>query len=557
MARATASDAVRIVPLGGVGEIGRNCTVVEYGDDAIVVDCGLTFPDAEMFGVDLVLPDFSYLREIRHKLRAFVLTHGHEDHIGALPFALKEFPLPLYGSRLTMGLVRVKLDEYLNVDDLEIHEVAMRETAEIGPFRCEFVHMCHSIPDARAIAIHTPIGTIVHTGDFKLDHTPVDGIPPDFQSLGRIGADGVLLLLADSTYADRAGYTPSEQVVGETLETIFSEAPGRIIVATFSSLISRVQQVIDAAYAYGRLVCVVGRSMERTFKVAADLGYLKIPDPDMVIAAHELDRYPAERVAVVSTGSQGEPRSALVRMANRDHRQIKIQPDDTIVVSATAIPGNEFQVNRTIDQLARLGARVLYEELAPVHVSGHASQEELKYIHNTLRPKFFMPVHGEYRHLVAHSRLAQGVGLDPEHILIAENGAIVEVSEDDFQIVGETEAGNVFVDGAGIGDVGSAVLRDRRHLSEDGVVVVVATVDRHTGKSLDEPDIISRGFVYAPEAEDLLDGARARVRRAIDEGDHPEPDLGYLQNKIRTTLGRHLFQATRRRPVILPIVTEV
>ena len=460
MARATASGAVRIVALGGIGEIGRNCMVVEYGDEAIVVDCGLTFPDVEMFGVDLVIPDFSYLREIRHKLRAFVLTHGHEDHIGALPFALKEFRLPLYGSRLTMGLVRVKLDEYLNVDDLEIHEVAMRETVAIGPFRCEFVHMCHSIPDASAIAIHTPIGTIMHTGDFKLDHTPVDGIPPDFQSLGRIGADGVLLLLADSTYADRAGYTPSEHVVGETLDKIFSEAPGRIILATFSSLISRVQQVIDAAYAYGRQVCIVGRSMERTFKVAVDLGYLKIPDPDMVIAPDKLDQYPAERVAIVSTGSQGEPRSALVRMANRDHRQIEIRPDDTVIVSATAIPGNEFQVNRTIDRLARLGARVIYEQLAPVHVSGHASQEELKYMHNTLRPRFFMPIHGEYRHLIEHSRLAQRVGLDPEHILIAENGTIVEVSEDDFQIVGETEAGNVFVDGAGVGDVGSAVLRD-------------------------------------------------------------------------------------------------
>jgi ribonuclease J len=546
---------VRIVPIGGVGEIGKNCMVVEYGDDAIVIDCGITFPDADMFGVDIVIPNFTYLREIRHKLRAFVVTHGHEDHIGALPYALREFDAPIYGSRLTLGLIEVKLEEW--GIQAKLNTVKARDTIEIGPFRCEFFHVCHSIPDAMGLAIHTPVGTLVHTGDFKLDHTPVDGIPPDFQTLGRLGGDGVLLLMADSTYADRKGYTPSERVITETLDKVFAEAPGRIIMATFSSLVSRVQQLLDVADTYDRKVALIGRSMERTFKVASELGYLRLPNPDILIRADELDRYPADAVAVICTGSQGEPRSALVRMANRDHRQIEIAPDDTVILSASAIPGNEARVNRTIDRLIGQGASVLYEQLMPVHVSGHASQEELKFMLTTLQPKFFMPVHGERRHLVEHRRLAESVGVDGEHIMMAESGAVIEVSQDDIEIVAQTDASNVFVDGLGVGDVGEVVLRDRRHLSEDGVVVVVVTVDRHTGKCLTEPDIISRGFVYAPESEDLLEAARERVRQTIDEGDHPDPETDYLQNKIRTNLGRHLFQKTRRRPIILPIVTEV
>ncbi|MBM4437819.1 MAG: ribonuclease J [Actinobacteria bacterium] len=548
---------MRIVPLGGVGEIGRNCTVIEFGDTAIALDCGVTFPDADMLGVDLVIPDFSYLRQIRHKLRAFVLTHGHEDHIGALPYALREFTAPIYGTKLTLALVQLKLEEAGLASAAQLKEVSARDRIRLGPIECEWFHVCHSIPDATGIAMHTPVGTLVHTGDFKLDHTPVDGIPPDFQTLGRLGGDGVLLLMADSTYADRAGYTPSERVIADTLDKIFADAPGRIILATFASLIARIQQALDVAATYDRRVALVGRSMERTVNVALELGYLHLPRRDMLIEKERLSDVAPERLTILSTGSQGEPQSALVRMANRDHPLIDILPDDTIVVSATAIPGNEFRVNQTIDRLFRQGASVVYERLMPIHVSGHASQEELKFILTTLRPKFFMPVHGEFRHLVQHKRLAEMVGVDGDHVAVVENGAVVEVAPSEFRVAGHVESGYVFVDGLGVGDVGEAVLRDRRHLSEDGVVVVVVTVDRHTGKPLADPDIITRGFVHTPASKELLASARAQVIAALAEGLHPEPAPNYLQNKIRNTLGRHLFQEIRRRPVILPVVTEV
>ncbi len=557
MARKLTRETVRVVPIGGLGEVGKNCTVVEFGNDAVVIDCGITFPDAETFGVDFIIPDFTYLREIRHKLRAFLLTHGHEDHIGALPFALREFRVPVYGSALTLGLLRVKLEEAGVGHEPDLRTVRAREIMQIGAFRGEFFHVCHSIPDAMGVALHTPAGTVVHTGDFKLDHTPVDGIPPDFQTLGRLGEEGVLLLLSDSTYADRPGYTPSERLVAETLDKVFADAPGRIILATFSSLIARVQQVLDAAYAYGRKVAVVGRSMERTFRVATELGYLHLPASDIVIKPEQLDDYGDRDIAILCTGSQGEPRSALARMANRDHRHITIEPGDTVVVSAAAIPGNEFYVNRTIDRLFRQGANVLYERVMPVHVSGHASQEELKFMLTTLQPRFFVPIHGEPRHRVAHRGLAEQVGMDVERIVLAEDGAVIDVTAEDIEIVGQVETGSVFVDGLGVGDVGEAVLRDRRHLAEDGVVVVVAMVDRQTGKSLAEPDIISRGFVQPSDSAELLESAREVVRRAIDAGDHPDPEPDYLQQKIRSRLGRHLFRGTRRRPVILPIVTKV
>ena len=549
-------DTIRVVPIGGVGEIGKNCTVIEFGDDAIVIDCGLTFPEAEHPGVDIIIPDFSYLHQIRHKLRAILLTHGHEDHIGALPFALPDFPLPLHGTPLTLGLVHAKLEEAGLLDGQEFNPIEAGATVEIGPFRCEFYHVCHSIPDATGIAVHTPIGTIVHTGDFKLDYTPVDGRPPDFQTLGRLGSEGVLLLLADSTYADRPGHTPSEQVIAETFDKIFAGAPGRIVVATFSSLVSRAQQVIDAAQVYGRKVALVGRSMERVHRVAVDVGQISVPD-GLIVPAEDLDRYRAEDIAILCTGSQGEPRSALVRMANRDHRIIEIAPDDTIIVSATAIPGNEAKVNRTIDQLAHQGATVIYDHLAPVHVSGHASQEELKLVLTTLRPQFFMPVHGEFRHLVEHRRLAETIGIPRDNIVMVENGAVIDVTRTRATITGYVETGMVFVDGLGVGDVGETVLRDRRHLAENGVVVVVATVDQNTGKLVGTPDIISRGFVYTPDSADLLERAQENVRQTVEGGDRPDLALDYLQNEIRNSLGRHLFQTTRRRPVIVPIVTEV
>ena len=552
------AQPVRVVSIGGIGEIGKNCTVIEYGDDAIVLDCGITFPDAGMLGVDLVLPNFSYLREIRHKLRAFVITHGHEDHIGALPYALREFNLPIYGSKLTLGLVGVKLEEPGLRDQADLRVVGARETVNIGPFRCQFFHVCHSIPDAMGIAIHTPIGTIVHTGDFKIDHTPVDGIPPDFQTLGRLGDEGVLLLMSDSTYADQPGHTPSEAVIAESFDRVFNDAQGRIIVATFSSLISRVQQVVDAAYAYGRRVCFVGRSMERNVGVARKLGYLHVPDDAMEVDPRDLRDYPADELAIICTGSQGEPRSALVRIANHDHRFIDLLPDDTVVVSASAIPGNEEAVNQTIDRLARQGARVLYERLLPVHVSGHAGQEDLKYMLTTLQPKFFMPVHGEFRHLEEHRRLAERVGVDAEHVLVAESGNIVELSADDISVVGQTDVSNVYLDGLTVGEESDATLRDRQHLAEGGLVITVVNVDRDTGQCLTDPDIITRGFVYASDAqEELLTRARDTVRSVVDTGDHADISPEHLQRKIRNALGRRLFRETRRRPVILPIVTEV
>ena len=452
----------------------------------------------------------------------------------------------------------MKLEEPGLRDQADLRVVKARETVTIGPFSCQFFHVCHSIPDAMGIAIHTPIGTIVHTGDFKIDHTPVDGIPPDFQTLGRLGDEGVLLLMSDSTYADQPGHTPSEAVIAESFDRVFNDAPGRIIVATFSSLISRVQQVVDAAYAYGRRVAFVGRSMERNVRVARDLGYLHVPDDGMEVDARDLRDYPGDELAVICTGSQGEPRSALVRMANRDHRFIDLLPDDTVVVSASAIPGNEEAVNQTIDRLARQGARVLYERLLPVHVSGHAGQEDLKYMLSTLQPKFFMPVHGEFRHLEEHRRLAERVGVDAEHVLVAESGNIVELSADDISVVGQTDVSNVYLDGLTVGEESDATIRDRQHLAEGGLVITVVNVDRHTGQCLTDPDIITRGFVYASDAQDeLLTRARDTVRSVVDTGDHADVSPEHLQRKIRNALGRRLFRETRRRPVILPIVTEV
>ena len=550
------SDTIRVVPIGGVGEIGKNCTVIEFGDDAIVIDCGLAFPEAEHFGVDIIIPNFTYLHEIRHKLRAILLTHGHEDHIGALPYALGDFPLPLYGTELTLGLVQSKLDEARLSDQPLLNPVTAGDVVEVGPFQCEFFHVCHSIPDATGIAVHTPIGTIVHTGDFKLDYTPVDGHPPDIQTLGRLGSDGVLLLLSDSTYADRPGHTDSEQLIAATFDQIFAEAPGRIIVATFSSLISRAQQVINAAHAYGRKVAIIGRSMERVHRVAGDLGRLHMPD-DTMVPARDLDKYPADEIAILCTGSQGEPRSALVRMANQDHRIVEVAPDDTIILSATAIPGNEAKVNRTIDQLVQQSMNVFYEQIRLVHVSGHASQEELKFVLLTLRPRFFFPVHGEHRHLLQHRRLAETVGISRDDIVVAENGAVIDVTPNQASVVGYVETGMVFVDGSIVGDISEAVLSDRRDLAEAGMVVVHATIRRATGKSVGPPDIISRGFVHVPMSEALLKRAREHVRHTIDSEGTPDLDLDRLRTKIRNSLGKHLFQTTRRRPVILPIVTEV
>jgi ribonuclease J len=553
-----ASSAVplRVIPLGGVGEIGRNMTVLEYGQDIVVIDCGLMFPEADMLGVDLVIPEISYLRERASSVRAFILTHGHEDHVGALPYVLPEINAPIYAARLTRGLVEVKLKEHRLVNQVRMHTVRAGERVRIGPFDIEFFHMCHSIPDNLGLAIRTPEGLVVHTSDFKFDHTPVDGQPTDFQRLASLGAEGVLLLLCDSTNADRPGFTPSEMVVSEAFDRVFAQAPGRIIVTTFASLISRVQQVIDTAERYGRKVALVGRSMMQNAGMAIDLGYLRVP-PGVLVPFSETERLPADRVVLITTGAQGEPTSVLARIANRDHHQVSIVPGDTVVLSATPVPGNEETVNRTIDNLFRQGADVLYHDLMDVHVSGHASQEELKLLIAMLRPRYFLPVHGEYRHLVLNARLAQGLGIPPLNIIVAEDGDVLEFQGGRARRAGSVPAGFVFVDGLGVGDVGEVVLRDRRLLSQDGIVVAVVTVDRHSGHLAGIPDIISRGFVYEREAEGLLAAARQQLQIELNGHDDHEADFTFIQSKVHDVLSRYFHHETRRRPMIIPVVVEV
>ncbi len=550
------AESIRIIPIGGLGEIGRNCTVIEYGDDAIIIDCGVMFPDAEMLGVDLVIPDFTYVRENAHRFRAIVVTHGHEDHIGALPYLLRAVNLPVYGTRLTLGLVKSRLTEHGLVEKTDFHEVTHGEELHFGHLDVRTFHVCHSIPGGMGIAITTPAGLIVHTGDFKFDHTPVNDIPPDFQALGDLGRQGVLALLCDSTYADRSGYTPSEHSIYASFDNVFAEAPGRIIVSTFASLISRIQQVIEVAHDYGRKVAVVGRSMERNIPMAIELGYLHVPE-GVLIDKSDIDRMPHEQLVIICTGSQGEPSAALTRIANDDHRQIKLVPEDTVVLSSTPVPGNEELVNGTINRLFRRGANVIYEKIMPIHVSGHASQEEIKLLLGMIKPRYLIPVHGEYRHLVQASRLAASVGIPADRTLVAESGDIIELTADSLEVVDHIPAGYVFVDGLGVGDVGAEILRDRRLLADDGVLIAAITVDRHSGELLSEPDLISRGFADRDDSKKILERAASVLAAEIRSHVVEEPDWTYLNNKVRTTLGRHLYAQTRRRPMILPVVTEV
>ena len=550
------ADSIRIIPLGGLGEIGRNCTVFETANDAVIVDCGVMFPDADMFGVDLVIPDFTYVRENASRFRGIVITHGHEDHIGGLPYLLRDVNLPVYGTRLTLGLIKSRLKEHGLLDKTVLHEVTHGEPIRFGEIEVETFHVCHSIPDGMGVALKTPAGVVVHTGDFKFDHTPVNDLPPDFQTLGRLGRDGVLALLCDSTYADRPGYTPSEHNIYASFDTVFAEASGRIIMSTFASLISRIQQIIEVAHDYGRKVAVVGRSMERNVPMAIDLGYLHVPK-GILVDKNDIDRYPHEEMVIICTGSQGEPTAALTRIANDDHRQIKLAPEDTVVLSSTPVPGNEEFVNRTINRLFRRGATVIYEKLMPIHVSGHASQEEIKLLLGMIKPKFLIPVHGEYRHLVQQSHLGVSVGIPRDHTLIAESGDVIELTADSLETVDHISAGYVYVDGLGVGDVGDEILRDRRRLADDGVLIAAITVDRHTGELLSEPDLISRGFVDGDDSEKMLARASAALASEIRSHIVEEPDWTYLNNKVRNTLGRYLFAQTRRRPMILPVVTEV
>lgn len=549
-------NKVQIIPLGGLGEIGKNMTVFRYGDDIILIDAGLMFPEDDMLGIDLVIPDITYLIENKDKVKAIFLTHGHEDHIGALPYVLKQINVPVYGTALTLGILEGRLKEN-GVSSEGLHVVKPGDRIVAGAFKVGFIRVNHSIPDAVSIVLQTPIGTIIHTGDFKFDQTPVDGQVTQFNKFAEYGDRGVLALLADSTNAERPGVTPSEKMVGQTFDDEFRYAKHRIIVATFSSNVHRIQQVIDSAVKYKRKVAVIGRSMLNVVSIATEMGYLKAPE-GVLIDIDETNNYTPDKIVIITTGSQGEPMSALTRMAMSDHKKVDIVPGDTVIISATPIPGNEKLVARTIDHLYKLGAEVIYEKSNGVHVSGHASQEEIKLMHNLVRPKFFMPVHGEYRHLIKHAKLARDLGMPKENIVIAENGSVVELTRNSIGISGKIPSGKVLVDGLGVGDVGNIVLRDRRQLSQDGIMIVVVTIDKETCHVVSGPDIVSRGFVYVREAEGLMDDARDRVQAALDKcQDNGVSEWSVIKSTVRDSLGRFLYERTRRRPMILPIIMEI
>ncbi|SDC19914.1 ribonuclease J [Succiniclasticum ruminis] len=547
---------LNIIPLGGLGEIGKNMTAFRYDNDLILIDAGLMFPEDDMLGIDLVIPDITYLIENQDKLKGIFLTHGHEDHIGALPFILKQLDVPVYGTALTLGILEGRLEE-AGVSTANLNVVKSGDRVRAGAFKLEFMRVNHSIPDAIGMAIHTPVGLIVHTGDFKIDQTPVDGQVMELNRFAEYGDRGVLLMMADSTNAERPGYTQSEKFVGETFDNEFRYAKNRIIVATFSSNVHRIQQICDAAVRYGRKVAVMGRSMVNVVNISLKLNYLNVPE-GVLIDIDEIRNYTNDKIVVICTGSQGEPMSALTRMSMGENRKVQIVPGDTVIISAAPIPGNEKMVSNTINHLYMLGAEVVYEKANGVHVSGHASQEELKIMHNLVRPKFFMPVHGEYRHLVKHARLAESLGMDHKNIVIAENGAVVELTRDKICTNGKIMAGNVLIDGLGVGDVGNIVLRDRRQLSQDGIMIVVVGVDGATNQIVSGPDIVSRGFVYVREAEDLMGEARDKVQVALDKcEENNNTEWSALKTAIRDSLGRFLFEKTRRRPMIIPIIMEV
>lgn len=549
-------NKVQIIPLGGLGEIGKNMTVFRYGDDIILIDAGLMFPEDDMLGIDLVIPDISYLLENKDKVKAIFLTHGHEDHIGALPYVLKQLEVPVYGTALTLGILQGRLREN-GVSDENLVTIKPGDKIGAGAFNLEFIRVNHSIPDAVSIVIKTPIGTIIHTGDFKFDQTPVDGQVTQFNKFAEFGDAGVLALLADSTNAERPGFTQSEKMVGQTFDDEFRYARNRIIVATFSSNVHRIQQVVDSAVKYKRKVAVIGRSMINVVNIAMELGYLNIPD-GVLIDIDETSNYTADQIVIITTGSQGEPMSALTRMAMNDHKKVGIMPGDTVIISATPIPGNEKLVSRTINHLYKLGADVIYEKSNGVHVSGHASQEEIKLMHNLVRPKYFIPVHGEYRHLIKHANIAKDLGMPKENIVIAENGSVIELSKDGINVAGKIQSGKVLVDGLGVGDVGNIVLRDRRLLSQDGIMIVVVTIDHETYQVVSGPDIVSRGFVYVREAEDLMEEAREKVLSALDRCEaNSVTEWSMIKSAIRDSLGRFLYERTRRRPMILPIIMEI
>lgn len=546
--------SVKVIPLGGLEQIGMNITAIEYDDNIVVVDCGLSFPEEEMLGIDLIIPDVTYLKDNIDKVKAFVITHGHEDHIGAIPYVLKEVNVPIYATRLTMGLIESKLKEHNMLREVKRKVVKYGQSVTLGDFRVEFIRTNHSIADAAAIAIFSPAGILVHTGDFKVDYTPVNGSPIDLQRFAELGKKGVLAVMCDSTNALRPGFTMSEKTVGSTFDKIFSDnKSNRIIIATFASNVDRVQQIINAAVAYGRKVCVEGRSMVNIIDVAEDLGYLHIPDGTL-IETESMKNYTPEQIVLITTGSQGESMAALSRMAANLHRKVSIQPGDCVVFSSTPIPGNEKSVARVINELGMKGAKVIFQD---THVSGHACQEEIKLVYSLLKPKYAIPVHGEYRHLIAQKEVVMSLGYDKDHVIIAKSGDVIELNDEKAEIVGKVHTGAIFVDGLGVGDVGNIVLRDRQNLAENGIIIVVLTLEKYSGQLIAGPDIVTRGFVYVREAEELLNEAKAivtdSVLRCLDKN---ITDWSKIKNIIKDDLSEYLWKKIKRNPVILPIIME-
>ncbi len=544
---------LKIIPLGGLGEIGKNMLAIEYGEDILVIDSGMMFPEDEMLGVDLLIPDITYLLENKNKVRGIVITHGHEDHIGALPYILPQIDVPVYATKLTQGLISVKLKEHRSLIKAKLKLITPGVKFQVGNFKVEAFPVCHSIPDAVGLIIYTPLGAVVDSGDFKIDYTPVDGRPTDLSKLAKLGNEGVLLLMADSTYAELPGYTPSEKIVGKTIERIIGEAPGRVILATFSSLISRIQMVIDAAVKHGRHVFIVGRSMRDTVKMAMEIDYLHAP-AGLICNVEDLKKYQHNQIVLITTGSQGEPTSALVRIANHDHSEIRILHGDTVVISATPIPGNESLINRTIDNLFRQGANVIYGERSNVHVHGHGSQEELKMLINLVKPKFFAPIHGEYRHLVMHAGLAKSMGIPESNIFIMDNGNVLEIDGEKGRIAGKIPYGNVYVDGLVLGRYAQVILRDRKLLSRDGIVVVILALDKKEGRLVGKPDIVSRGFVDVEHDGSVIDRGKELVAVAFGKGHH---EHSAIHTQVKEMLSRFFYEQTKRRPMIITTAIEV
>ena len=551
------ATSVKIIPLGGLHEVGKNITVIEYQDEIIVVDCGMTFPGDDMLGVDLVIPDVTYLIKNKEKIKGLIITHGHEDHIGAIPYVLKQVNMPIYATRLTAGLINNKLEEHKLKRSTKMHVVKAGRTIKLGNFRVEFIQSSHSIPDSVMLAIKTPVGTILHTGDFKVDYTPIDGKIIDLGRIAELGKSGVLALLSDSTNAERKGFTMSEKSVGEVFDKLFFHCHKRIIIATFASNVHRVQQIVDCAVKYKRKVAISGRSMEKIIEAAKELGYLKCPD-NVFIDIDMINNYTDEQLVVITTGSQGEAMSALTRMAAGEHRKLKVTPNDRVIISANPIPGNEKSISKVIDDLMQIGAEVIYSALEHVHVSGHACQEEQKLIFALTKPKYFVPVHGEYKHLMAHSETAKLMGVKKENIFMMTNGRILELNQNKAKLTGTVPNGKILVDGLGVGDVGNIVLRDRQHLSQEGLIIIVLTMDKATGEVVAGPDVISRGFVYVKESENLMDEVknvvRSEIRKCEEEGIQ---DWATIKGTVKETLKDFIFSKTRRNPMILPIIMEV